>query len=613
MPSSKKASKPPKLPVQQLAILSICRFAEPLALTGVFPYLPEMIESFNVPAPDVAMWAGTTSMVFSLAQALTSIQWGRASDRFGRKPVILIALTCAMLTSLGFGFSQTLTQAIVARALAGASNGNVGILRTTVAELVPEKVLQPMAFSVMPMIWAIGSSFGPMLGGLLAVPTRTWPAVFGGNPFFEKFKFALPNIVASAFFTVGIVTGILFLRETLEIKRGRKDWGLALGRALTAPCRGRRTLQPTSSAVGYDEETVPTSPQMARKHSAKVAKDEGPPPWSEVFSYQSSLNIIAYTILAFHAVTFDQLVPVFLHLPHHQRNSGNSSDISEPEHLPFKFWGGFGLASDRIGLLFTAMGIIGILLQFLVFPPVTRRFGTLPCFKVVTATIPFVYVALPYTVLLPTSNSRQVAIFALMFVKTVVAVFAYPCTTILLTNSVTSLRILGTLNGVAVASSAIGRASGPFTSGILFSWSARRGYVVAPWFMLAIIAVLGHVSTYWLVEGDGPSGRDPPEVRDDEDEANADEEIMLLPNDAESNAGQATGVIMGSNSGDNANRDQDYREPEQDEDADESRGLLGSAGLAKVTSNGSTTRRINFGGTSISRISSRSPARRGPG
>ena len=46
--------------------------------------------------------------------------------------------------------------ALVARALSGAGNGNVGIIRTMVAELCPWRELQPRAFSVMPLVY-IGS------------------------------------------------------------------------------------------------------------------------------------------------------------------------------------------------------------------------------------------------------------------------------------------------------------------------------------------------------------------------------------------------------------------------------------------------------------------------
>lgn len=122
----------PRLPYRQLTILSICRLAEPIALSSVFPYLPEMIESFEVPKEDVSKWAGIALASFSLSQAVTGIPWGRASDRFGRKPAILCGMFCIMITSILFGFSRTLAWAIVARSLAGASNGYISALRTTV-------------------------------------------------------------------------------------------------------------------------------------------------------------------------------------------------------------------------------------------------------------------------------------------------------------------------------------------------------------------------------------------------------------------------------------------------------------------------------------------------
>lgn len=145
-----------KLPVQQLVILSLCRVSEPIALSSVFPYLPEMIESFHIDAKNVSKWAGIAAAAFSLSQASTGVFWGRAADRFGRKRVILTGMTCTMSCSLLFGFSRTLSWAIVTRSMAGASNGNVGTLRTIVADLVPQKELQPRAFSIMPLVWTIG-------------------------------------------------------------------------------------------------------------------------------------------------------------------------------------------------------------------------------------------------------------------------------------------------------------------------------------------------------------------------------------------------------------------------------------------------------------------------
>jgi hypothetical protein len=83
-----------------------------------------------------------------------------------------------------------------------------------VAEMVPEKELQPRAFSIMPLVWSLGSIFGPSFGGFFAKPADNMPGLFGKNKFLIKFPFALPNLVASALFMVGISTGFLFLRAS---------------------------------------------------------------------------------------------------------------------------------------------------------------------------------------------------------------------------------------------------------------------------------------------------------------------------------------------------------------------------------------------------------------
>jgi MFS family permease len=86
-----------------------------------------------------------------------------------------------------------------------------------VAEMVPEKILQPKAFSLMPLVWSIGSVFGPAFGGFFARPVEHFPGLFGDSVFFKKYPFALPNIMACCVFFISAMTGLLFLKvsETL--------------------------------------------------------------------------------------------------------------------------------------------------------------------------------------------------------------------------------------------------------------------------------------------------------------------------------------------------------------------------------------------------------------
>ncbi|KAE8145470.1 putative MFS transporter [Aspergillus avenaceus] len=485
----------PRLPVQQLIILSICRFAEPVVLTSVLPYLPEMVEYVGVPKNEVAKWVGISSAVTSVCQAAMAVPWGTASDHVGRKPIILSGLACTMIISLVFGFSQSLAMLVATRALLGLMNGNVGIIRTMVAEMVPQKELQPRAFSVMPLIWTIGTIFGPAFGGALANPAEKHPEIFGNSEFLKRHPFVLPNIASACLFVFGITTGFLFLRETLEAKKDDRDYGLLLGRAMTPSCTSR------SKEAHYkpqDEERTALLGGNRPKTRKAPAKRTS---WKDVFTPQSRLILLSYALMSLHTMAFDSLLPVFLHTPVQERD-GNP-DV----HLPFKFIGGFGVDSQTIGIYYTLIGIIGMMVQFLIFPAAAKKFGVLNCLKLMILVFPFLYLVTPFTALVPPSL-RHVTVFFLMLAKLSASIFGFPCITILLTNSAASLSVLGTLNGVATSVSAIGRAAGPAICGAAFSLGVKKGYVILPWWILTVFSIIGAIPVFWTVEPDGFQGND---------------------------------------------------------------------------------------------------------
>ncbi|WEW58878.1 hypothetical protein PRK78_004346 [Emydomyces testavorans] len=476
-----------------------------------------MIRSLGVPKKDVSKWVGLTSAIFSICQCFTAVFWGELSDRVGRKPIILTGLFVTMTFSIVFGLSKSLPMAILARACIGLGNGNVGIIRTVVAELVPEKELQPRAFSLMPLVWTVGSIFGPAFGGALADPAKKHPDIFGHSDFFKKYPFALPNIAASILFVIGIVTGLLFLRETLESRKHKRDYGLMLGDILKGACSGRRSKSEKSLVI--DDETTPLLDENRASHSVHMVrkKVETKPPkltWGEILSPQSQLILLAYASLGLHTLAFDSVFPVFLNYP--VEESGDNIGVN----LPFKFSGGFGIDSQAIGILYTLNGIIGMIVQFFVFPYAANRCGVLYCLKVTSLAFPVIYALIPFTALFPTDVTRQIAAFILMTAKLGCVVFAFPCCTILLTNSAPSVRVLGTLNGVATSISAVGRALGPACIGAAFSIGVKMGYMIFPWWCLAIIGLLSALPVFWVIETDGFAGATPDDDDDDgEDDA----------------------------------------------------------------------------------------------
>ena len=165
-------------------------------------------------------------------------------------------------------------------------------------------------------------------------------------------------------------------------------------------------------------------------------------------------------------------------------------------------------------------GVTAILVQFIVFPPVARHYGSLKCLRVTSILYPIAYFLTPFTVLIPDPTTAQIALSLVMMIKVVAGVFAFPCTTILLTNSAKSLRLLGTLNGVATATSAVGRAIGPSISGPSFTLGIKIGWVILPFFVLTVFGILAHIPVWWLEEGEGFG----PKV--DESESESDDETL---------------------------------------------------------------------------------------
>jgi len=382
-----------------------------------------------------------------------------------------------------------------------------------VAEMCPWRELQPRAFSVMPLVYNIGSVLGPAFGGALSNPLHRRPKDVerSGGPLLLRFPYALPNIIAAAFFLVGITVGTLFLKETLASQKDKPDYGLILGQKIKAMIRENFSTFKTilRSQRGRQDDEEPLLGNSSTPYTATIIKDEETaidkpdteenekkPTYSEVLTKQTLLNLLVYTLLAMHAIAFDQLLPVFMHHPRQGRG------IVETK-LPLRFNKGFGVDSSRIGLIFTFYGVMGIFNQFVLFPPLARRYGVLKCFRVVAHVMPLVYILAPFSTLVPNVVGAEVTLFLLWLVKGVCTTFAFPCTTILLTNTAPSLKVLGTINGIATSVSAIGRAAGPTLGGAVFTWGAKEGYIIAPFWTLACVAALATLPTWWLVEGDG--------------------------------------------------------------------------------------------------------------
>lgn len=177
--------------------------------------------------------------------------------------------------------------------------------------------------------------------------------------------------------------------------------------------------------------------------------------------------------------------------------------------------------AQTIGLYYTITGMAGMIIQFLWFPPLAKRYGILTCFRASAIAMPVIFFLTPFTALVP-EVLRIPAVLLIMLAKLGATVFGIPCCTILLTNSAASMTVLGTLNGVGTSVSALGRAAGPTLIGAAFSWGVKKGSVLIPWWLLGVLGVWAVVPSFWIVEQEGPyrgaKGADEESEEDGEEE-----------------------------------------------------------------------------------------------
>ncbi|KAK9422702.1 putative Major facilitator superfamily (MFS) profile domain-containing protein [Seiridium unicorne] len=501
-------------PIRQMLVLAICRICEPIAFMGIFPYIYFMVKDFHMTEDEskISLYAGMVTSAFTFAEFATGVLWGRLSDRIGRKPVLLTGLVGTAISVLIFGFSPNLYVALAARAVGGLLNGNMGVLQSTVAELITDKAHQPRAYTIMPVVWCLGSIVGPMIGGALAKPCESYPTLFSQGTIWDRYPYLLPNLFSAFICLVGVVNGLLFLEETHSAKKQQRDRGIEVGKWLLSmiPCVASRgpSDHADQTQSKYDEwssesrplleEQLPgyrttenspeNSPRLATSEVIEEPRelldlDAGLRGSSKIFTRPVVLNVVAFGILAFHTMTYDSLFPVFLSTPHSENPA---------VRLPFKFSDGLAMPQQEIGIILSAQGIYSLLINMAVVPWAIKRFGPLRLFRFLAVSYFLLYLSTPYIVLLP-GSLRTMGIYVLLIWKCTFSNMAYPSNAILTANYAPSKHVLGNINGVAASTASLCRGFGPIFAGLLYGIGLKSGYSGLAWWCSALVAIVGGV------------------------------------------------------------------------------------------------------------------------
>ncbi|KAF2201180.1 MFS general substrate transporter [Delitschia confertaspora ATCC 74209] len=501
---------------QQLLLLALCRLSNPLTNGCLIPYIYYLVKSIastpNDPSSEhlIPQYTGFLIAAFPLGQMATSMLWGRLSDSYGRKPIIIFGLAVSVVSNIAFGFSRTIAALMFWRVLAGMVNGNLGVMRTMTAEIVKERKYQTRAFLVQPLMFNSGRVAALAIGGCLADPVKNIQWLFGpkgilnvagnfeGVAWMLKYPYALPALFNGITLGIVLLFAFLGLKESLPAKEDRFDPGLLIGKYLTRFLKIHilrkystfyTPVQIEDPDVVIDDAPIPSNClrpiPSSQPHSPR-------PTFRKMWTRHLLITLFSFFLLPLHNSTFTHLFPVYLCMP----------TFPNPHPSLFHFAGGLGLASPSVGLYLAAFGVCGILLQLFIFPHVQQRIGTLGCLRLANCVFPVVYLFAPYLSLLAERRfAKWPAMGGVLFMQVMARTTAIPSSVVLLNEAAPAKNVLGTVHGAGNMVNAMASACGPIIGGILLALGRKVGVVgVVWWGWLFLVSVMAGVWS-WGVMG----------------------------------------------------------------------------------------------------------------
>ena len=208
-----------KIPAKLLTLMATA-FIDMVGLLMIIPLLPFYVKTFGDPGVKILGFhfgigfiTGFIIAAFTLAQLLSAPLWGKFSDRVGRRPTLLIALSASAIAYLIFGFADSLLLLFLSRIVQGAGGGTVGVIQAYVADSTEPKD-RARALGWLSATTNLGVALGPVLG--------SFAITLGGRdlmpgPATLEMGHAAPGIIAAALCLINIAFAARYLTESRDL------------------------------------------------------------------------------------------------------------------------------------------------------------------------------------------------------------------------------------------------------------------------------------------------------------------------------------------------------------------------------------------------------------
>ena len=182
-----------------MAVLFLTVVIDLIGFGIIIPIIPFLAPQLGGNDTDIALVIAT----YSICAAISGMFWGKLSDRYGRKPIILICLGGTAIAHLMLAFSTSLTIMYLARALTGLMAGIFGVATAMIADITTVEN-RAKGMGLIGAGYGVGFVIGPFIGGLLSG---------------DDMSVMRPGLAAAGFSLAAMIAGAFILKESLPAEK----------------------------------------------------------------------------------------------------------------------------------------------------------------------------------------------------------------------------------------------------------------------------------------------------------------------------------------------------------------------------------------------------------